>query len=125
MSTDLHTGNVAYTLPGLHNVTENDLIHMLGKPEVGTVRSTSHRSSDGAVPKYVVRPSGFPYILSNLPDTVKIVDFGESFFDTAPPATLRTPLAVRAPEVLLEDRFDHRADLWSMACLVCTHMEVL
>jgi serine/threonine protein kinase len=93
------------------------------KDRVGDPLNTSGRVDgeklDSGIPEYLVRPSVYPLSVSSLPDSVKIVDYGESFFDTEPPATLHTPLAVRAPEIVFGDRFDHHVDLWSMACLVC------
>lgn len=51
-------------------------------------------------------------------NSIKIVDFGQSFSNDECPGTLNTPLPVRAPEIIFKDRIDYRVDLWSMACLV-------
>ncbi|KFH40238.1 Serine/threonine-protein kinase-like protein [Hapsidospora chrysogenum ATCC 11550] len=115
---DLHTGNIAFTLPLTDSTSEDELARILGKPELGQVRRVNGEKLGSGIPEYLVRPSVYPLSVSSLPDSVKIVDYGESFFDAEPPATLHTPLAVRAPEIVFGDRFDHRVDLWSMACLV-------
>lgn len=117
--TDLHTGNVAFTLPLLGSTREDELPILFGKPELGQIRRVSGGPLEPGIPEYLVRPLTYPLSTSSLSESVKIVDYGESFFDTDPPATLRTPLAVRAPEVVLGQSFDHRVDLWSMGCLVC------
>lgn len=70
------------------------------------------------MPKYLVGTTSHPVDLSLPLKQIKIVDFGESFLDNNIPDKLNTPLVVRAPEVILGERFDHRADLWSMGCMV-------
>lgn len=117
--TDLHTRNIAFTLSLSDSASEDELFRLLGKPEFGQVRRVNGQALETGVPEHLVRPSSFPPSVSSLSDSIKIVDYGESFFDTDPPATLHTPLAVRAPEIVLGDSFDHRVDLWSMGCLVC------
>ncbi|EFY91714.1 protein kinase-like protein [Metarhizium acridum CQMa 102] len=50
---------------------------------------------------------------------IETVDFGQSFLPAFAPGTLRTPLAVRPPEVLFSsDPLDFRVDLWSMGCML-------
>ncbi|KAI0140538.1 kinase-like domain-containing protein [Xylariaceae sp. FL1272] len=115
---DLHTRNIAFTLPLSDSTAEDDLSRMLGEPEVAQVRRANGERPERGVPQYIVRPSSYPSGVSSLHGSVRIVDYGESFFDADPPATLHTPLAVRAPEVVLGDVFDHRVDLWSMGCLI-------
>lgn len=119
IKSDLHTRNIAFTLPDCDSMGEDELYKILGKTELGDVKRVNGQSLDPGVPKYLVRPSSYPLIVKSLPHSVKIVDYGEAFFNTDPPATLRTPLVVRAPEVVLGDKFDHRVDLWSLGCLVC------
>lgn len=114
---DLHTRNIVFTLPITNSANEKELSKISGEPGIGQVQRADGGPLESGIPTYLVRPSSFS--LSTLPlSQVKITDYGESFFDTDPPATLRTPLSVRAPEVLLNQRFDHRVDLWSMGCLI-------
>ena len=91
---------------------------MLGKPDIGYVRRTDGKTLEPGIPEYVVRPSLYRTHSWNLAQSVKIIDFGESFVHTTIPQTLHTPLPVRAPEVIFQDRIDYRVDLWSMGCMV-------
>ncbi|KAL3465109.1 serine protein kinase [Aspergillus heterothallicus] len=115
---DLHTRNLAFAMPCLDNVAEEQFLETLGKPETGLVHRRDGQRLDRQVPKYIVRPATPSTPLINSTQTVKLVDFGESFLRDNPPRTLHTPLVVRAPEVIFGDRIDHQVDLWSMGCLL-------
>jgi serine/threonine protein kinase len=92
----------------------------MGKPEIGEVRRKDCNEKGTHVPDYIVRPKTFPVRVSNYSDSIKLVDFGESFVKDSPPMTLRTPLPVRAPEVIFGDVLTANVDLWSTACMVST-----
>lgn len=71
------------------------------------------------MPEYLVSSASFPQGLSlDSSSSFKLIDLGEAFFERDPPGTIHTPLVVRAPEVILGERADHRVDLWGMGCLV-------
>lgn len=103
----------------MDGVAEDDLFKHLGKPETGRVQRRDGKDRDLGVPEYIVRPTSDLSRLWNSAQSVKIIDFGESFLSHAPPRTLHTPLSVRAPEVIFKDKIDYHVDLWSMGCLVC------
>lgn len=109
---------MAFALSPSSLTCDDELSKRLGTPEIGQVQRSDGEPLEPGVPRYIVRPSSYPVDSSTLSGPVKIVDFGESFLDTDPPTTLRTPLAVRAPEALFGDQIDHRVDLWGMGCLV-------
>jgi serine/threonine protein kinase len=118
---DLHTRNIALDTPGLHSLRERNFIARLGEPEMDLVTRQDGKPLSSNVPAHIVRPSSFRNedIQSLLPSpSIKIIDFGEAFFNFDPPKTLHTPLPVRAPEIVFGDRLDNRVDLWSAACLV-------
>ncbi|EGE80928.2 CMGC/SRPK protein kinase [Blastomyces dermatitidis ATCC 18188] len=115
---DLHTRNLAFTIPDTTNLPEEKFVEMLGEPEVGRVERRDGKELEPGVPEYIVRPSLHLTRLWNSTPIVKIVDFGESFLPTTVPQTLHTPLSVRAPEVIFQDCIDYRVDLWSMGCMV-------
>lgn len=105
-------------MPCLGHWTEETFIKMLGKPEIGYVRRRDGRDLGPYMPGHIVRPTSWGAYSWKSTQTVKLIDFGESFFSPAAPQTLHTPLSVRAPEVIFQDRIDHRVDLWSMGCMV-------
>lgn len=114
---DLHTRNLAFTLPSLQSLPEEDFLRKLGRPETGTVQRTDGQPLGPGLPRYLVRPTSYH---QDIETSIKIIDFGQSFFsrDESPPDTLHTPFPYRAPEIIFQDKVDYRVDLWSMACLV-------
>ncbi|KAJ5430932.1 hypothetical protein N7445_008664 [Penicillium cf. griseofulvum] len=115
---DLHTRNLAFTMQCIAGLTEEKFIEMLGKPEIGYVKRCDGKDLEPGMPEYIVKPTSYPMHSRDLTQTVKIIDFGESFLRTSVPETLHTPLPVRAPEVIFQDRIDYRVDLWSMGCML-------
>lgn len=105
-------------MPCMNKVTEQQLTEMLGKPGIGHVRRSDGRDLEPGIPGYIVKPTSYWIHSWNSTQSIKIIDFGESFSDTIVPQTLHTPLPVRAPEVIFQDRIDYRVDLWSMGCMV-------
>lgn len=118
---DIHTRNVTLAISHIHSMSEQEFMGALGILKTGEVVHKDGLPLESHVPSYQVYSSTYSKGLIvdalRIP-VVKIVDFGESFLCTQAPATLHTPLALRAPEVLFGDKIDHRADLWSLGCLV-------
>ncbi|EGC43880.1 protein kinase [Histoplasma capsulatum var. duboisii H88] len=115
---DLHTRNLAFTMPCMDDVTEEGFTEMLGEPEIGYVQRSDGQDLEPCVPEYIVKPTSYRTHSWNPAQSIKIIDFGESFLSSAVPQTLHTPLSVRAPEVIFQDHIDYRVDLWSMGCMV-------
>jgi serine/threonine-protein kinase SRPK3 len=117
-SIDLHTGNIAFSLPPLDSLSEETLLNRLGKPHTGLIRTLDGKPLSLGMPKYLVWPANPAINKSNLDTPIKLIDFGESFLPGDKPQALHTPLVLRAPELLLGDDWDFRADLWTLGCTV-------
>ncbi|KAJ5195449.1 uncharacterized protein N7498_008887 [Penicillium cinerascens] len=115
---DLHTRNLAFTMPYLDKVTEEAFFEILGKPKIGRVQRRDGKGLGLGVPEYIVKPNSSRTRLWKSAQSIKIIDFGESFSCSAVPHRLHTPLPVRAPEVIFQDKLDHHVDLWSMGCML-------
>lgn len=102
----------------MNNATEQQFTEMLGNPEIGHVRRSDGKDLEPGIPRYIVRPTLCWIHSWNSAQSIKIIDFGESFSDTTVPQTIHTPLPVRAPEVIFQDHIDYRVDLWCMGCMV-------
>jgi serine/threonine protein kinase len=114
---DLHTRNLAFTMPCMDDFLEGEFIAALGEPEIGQIRRSDGKALEVGVPEYIIRPAVYRS-QSWSSYEIKIIDFGESFLQSFVPRTLHTPLPVRAPEISFGDSLDYRVDLWSMGCMV-------
>lgn len=115
---DLHTRNLAFTIPSLQTLREEDFLHKLGRPETAPIHRTDNQPLESNLPRYLVRPTSYHQDIETFFGPIKIVDFGQSFLRNESPDTLHTPFPYRAPEIIFRDKLDYRVDLWSMACLV-------
>ena len=97
---------------------EEDFLRKFGQPETGTVQRKDGQPIGPNMPRYLVRPTSYPIDIKPSSSSIKIIDFGQSFLHDECPGALRTPLPVRAPEIIFKDKVDCRVDLWSMGCLV-------
>ncbi|KAK4129914.1 kinase-like protein [Trichocladium antarcticum] len=116
---DIHTRNLAITVPGLESLDEKGFFERFGSPYASPVTRLDGECLMSNVPSHIVQPasSRMKDILLSSP-TIKVIDFGEAFFKDSVPDTLHTPLSVRAPEVIFGDPFDCRVDMWSAGCLL-------
>ncbi|KGQ02175.1 hypothetical protein PAAG_11130 [Paracoccidioides lutzii Pb01] len=96
-----------------------DSLHQqnIGHGEIGYVRRSDGKDLEPGIPKYIIRPTSYWTHSWNSAQSIKIINFRESFLPTAVPQTLYTPLPVQAPEVIFQDRIN-RFDLWSMGCML-------
>lgn len=118
LSSDLHTGNIAFTIPSLDSMAEEALLDVLGSPRTGLVHAFDEGPLPPGLPRYLVWPANTPADRASLETSTKLIDFGESFLPGNRPETLHTPLALRAPELLLGEEWDSRVDLWASGCAV-------
>lgn len=120
---DLHTRNLAFTIPSIHSLSEEEFFRKLGKPEIGLLKRNDGKPLETSMPRYLVRPTSYPVDLLMSSQPIKIVDFGESFLNDDIPNFLHTPLPVRAPEIIFGEKLDYRVDLWSMGCMVSSYLK--
>jgi serine/threonine-protein kinase SRPK3 len=120
----LHTANIAFTIPPVDALSEEEVLKIIHAPIIGMVTRADGGQLEPGIPNYLVWPTSFPISKSTTASPVKIIDFGESFISSNKPDTLHTPLVVRAPEVIFEDNWDYRVDLWSMGCMVSICLEL-
>lgn len=117
---DLHTRNLAFSIPPLHELNEAELVGKLGSPQIGSITRKDGQPLEPGIPPYLVEPASYPgeMFFSFSQPKFKLIDFGGSFSSDDIPRTLHTPLAVRAPEIIFADKLDYRVDLWSLGCLI-------
>ncbi|KAH9873391.1 hypothetical protein J1614_005789, partial [Plenodomus biglobosus] len=115
---DLHIRNLAFTIPSMNEMSEETFIKKLGVPQLGPVKRGDQADPGPGLPQYIVRPTHYPLSRSLPSYLIKIVDYGQSFLDNDAPQLFHTPLYLRAPEIIFQDKVDYRMDLWSMGCML-------
>ena len=126
---DLHLGNILLRIPGIEQISHQDLQKYLGEPRKQPLKrwdgeSVTHTPHE---PKYVVKTPEWQELLSlclSSPEEVhiKICDFGEGFlWDDKPVIThLNTPCVYAAPEIMFHGHITPAVDVWALAVL--SHM---
>lgn len=143
--------NVCYTLRDIDALEEDDIIRVFGRPRLMCLVNDGEfeweDGSDGAVefsddevredggsdagemdvdtadhlPRYLVGTSYIdpesPYVSND----IALIDFGESFFASAPPEQTVIPAPYGAPETFLDKCGDpgFGSDLWALGCTIC------
>ncbi|KAH6612603.1 serine protein kinase [Boeremia exigua] len=115
---DLHTRNVAFTIPSVQELREQEFLQKLGDPNTSPIRRVDGAPLEPSMPQYLVMPTDYPHDCESAFGPVKIIDFGQCFSSNDIPLELHTPISVRPPEVVFKDKVDYRMDLWSMGCML-------
>ena len=115
---DVHTGHVAFTAPSASSLSESAILELLEEPETEPVIRSDDKPIESCKPSYIVAPVSIEPEELHSDLEIKLLDFGQSFTSLTRPNTLHTPLALRAPEILLQDDINYQVDLWSVGCMV-------
>ena len=122
---DLHPGNILanITIPSLRRPPDDSSALGLQQPaSEGYLLRRLDGKVDRWAPLYLLEPSPLQELVSfQLDPVVKLADLGAAFFDRNPPATVVTPVALRAPEAILitaQIPFGKGVDIWAFGCLV-------
>ncbi|KAJ8132667.1 hypothetical protein O1611_g957 [Lasiodiplodia mahajangana] len=117
---DLKPQNVLMKLDGLDTMDRDQVIELLGEPELIEVETVSGDPPQPKAPEYVVCPVSSSWCKSLISSSVAIVDFGESFFVEAPPKRPGHTAIYAAPEVFFEGSWPPGlySDIWSLACTI-------
>ncbi|GLB39473.1 putative protein kinase [Lyophyllum shimeji] len=122
---DFHLGNVLLGIPDFDSWPVDKVYEHFGKPRKRPVTRVDGAPLTAAAPSYAVRPPNplrLAKLFLNENYDIKISDFGESFLftdrTTPPPASLNTPIALAAPEIIFNDSPGPKADVWALACTI-------
>ncbi len=125
---DFHPGNILANIPPLGApLTDASLEAKLQQlPSQGTPLVRRDGKTDLWAPPYLLAPAPLhsQQLSLELDPLVKITDLGAAFFETSPPDKVVTPVALRAPEVILHGNGDggtligRGIDMWAFGCLV-------
>ncbi|KAI1359582.1 serine/threonine-protein kinase SRPK3 [Xylaria arbuscula] len=111
---DLQPGDLLFPLGDISNFTPNEL--------QSTALRDLVKRKDGKTdlwsPKYLIAPEPITEESVQVRDMVRLADFGGAFRNDHPPSSPVTPLAYRAPEIILGSKVDCAIDIWSFGCFM-------
>lgn len=116
---DFRPSNILVKLANLNQLTEDELLSLLGQPEKAHVRTESGEDLPASSPRYLTIPADTSRLGDEyLTDQICVIDFGESFPISSPPEDLGMPENYLPPEVLLdeENAIGLACDLWALGC---------
>lgn len=97
--------------------SDEQIYSHLREPKLNPLLTVEGDSSGPEAPEYGVVVANLALLgLENFTDTIKIIDYGESFFIDSPPQHPGTKLVYAPPETILENRVSPSSDIWSLAC---------
>lgn len=77
------------------------------------------------MPTQLVKAAEWDEWIDEDDEEIRLLDFGESFFQGEEPKKLAQPSSLRVPETIFTNFFDYRVDLWRAGCMVCQHISLL
>lgn len=100
-------------------LSDSALLKVLGEPIQVDINKLCGHGTIKHRPRYIVEPANFPVPSVDAEVHARLIDLEQSFLRTdKSPAQVRTPLIFRAPETLLDSKWDLRMDIWSLACTI-------
>ncbi|KAJ9150832.1 SKY1-Protein serine kinase [Pleurostoma richardsiae] len=115
---DLHPGNILMNIRPIE-ASENSIQSLEQLPSQGSPVKRLDGMNDPWAPSYLLQPESlYEYTSMDTNPLVKITDLGAVFFEDHPPASTVTPVALRAPEIILGLPFGRGIDIWCFGCLI-------
>ena len=72
---DFRSGNVCFAIPRVNDLSETEVMGLLGKPEGTVLERWDNEPLHPLLPRYTISPSPFPYMGQEI--QAKLVDFGQ------------------------------------------------
>lgn len=116
---DFRPANILVKLANINQLSEDELLSLLGQPVKTLVRTECGEDLPESSPRYLVIPADTSLLSDKyLTDKICVIDFGESFPISSPPAELGIPENYLPPEVLLgqDDAISRSCDIWALGC---------
>lgn len=116
---DFRPSNILVKLANLNDMPEDELVSFLGQPQKTYVRTESGEHLPASSPQYLTIPADISRLGdAYISDQICVIDFGESYPISSPPADLGMPENYLPPEVLLchHNAIGPGSDLWALGC---------
>ncbi|KAG0646523.1 Serine threonine-kinase SRPK [Hyphodiscus hymeniophilus] len=115
---DLTPNNILHRISGLDGLSEDEVLQILGSPVLNPVLNASEeRHHESTAPDYLVYPVSWWDVDAQIISIEScLIDFGESFESSQPPADLGIPGPYRSPELILDKEAGFGSDIWALGC---------
>ncbi|KAF5681390.1 CMGC SRPK kinase [Fusarium denticulatum] len=117
---DLHTGNILACIEPIE-VTQDTEQRLKQSESDARPLKRKDGKKDLWAPSYLLEPRPLSdYFSHGLDPFVKLADMGGAFLEDSPlqAAEAITPVALRAPETILNERLGKGIDIWAFGCLI-------
>ncbi|GJJ15337.1 hypothetical protein Clacol_009613 [Clathrus columnatus] len=121
---NVHPGNSLFSISDINGIEVDELKHdETVIPRTVWPLKRRDGKTDKWAPKnlYVCQPLS-KYVLLGPDMKVKTSDLDSGFWTDNPPTTPNVPVALRAPELILEQPFDMSIDIWAFGCLIFEYL---
>ncbi|KAJ5204190.1 uncharacterized protein N7498_005069 [Penicillium cinerascens] len=115
---DISGRNIAFTCTHLSTQTEEQLFDVLGYPEIEPLTRNDGAPLGNGLPTQLVKAAEWDDWIDEDDEDIRLLDFGESFFQGKEPEKLAQASSLRVPETIFTDCFDYRVDLWRTGCMI-------
>ncbi|KAJ5211238.1 hypothetical protein N7472_001377 [Penicillium cf. griseofulvum] len=115
---DISGRNIAFSCSHLSKKTDEELFKVLGYPEVEPLERLDGTPLGNELPAQLVKVADWTEWIDEDEEDIRLLDFGESFYQGQEPAKLAQPGSLRAPETIFTDFFDYRVDLWRTGSMI-------
>ncbi|KAH3978977.1 hypothetical protein HBH70_097650 [Parastagonospora nodorum] len=114
---DLQSGNMLFSIDNLDSTPEDELKQDEEHTAV-PLKRVDGKPDKWAPPQLYLKQSLHNRVRLNSQLLVKLSDLGSAFWMNSPPSRTVTPVALRAPELVLRQQFGAEIDIWSFGCLM-------
>lgn len=118
---DISGRNIAFSCTHLSKQTEEQLFDVLGFPEIEPLKRIDGIPLGNELPAQLIKAAEWTEWIDEDDEDIRLLDFGESFYQGQEPQKLAQPGSLRVPETIFTDCFDYRVDLWRTGCMVRQH----
>ncbi|KAI0193516.1 kinase-like protein [Astrocystis sublimbata] len=114
---DIKPENIVLGLQGIDDLSKDQMLNLLGEPELEEIMTVSGDPTGARAPRYVVQPPPEGCWNKFVTNSVHLIDFGAAYVFNEVPEVLGMSVANAAPEVLWTIFIPpgKHSDIWSLA----------
>ncbi|KAJ5633376.1 hypothetical protein N7490_009715 [Penicillium lividum] len=115
---DISGRNIAFTCTHLSKQTEEQFFDVIGFPEIEPPKRIDGTTLGKELPAQLIKAAEWTEWIDEDDEDIRLLDFGESFYQGQEPQKLAQPGSLSVPETIFTDCFDYRVDLWRTGCMI-------